>query len=350
MKKFSIFLVFMIFFSMISGVSAAEKTSDDMNDFNHYTIASKMAYAISWNLFRYSGGAIPGDMDTLSDISNYFNNQTKIDAYVVGVNASDLKVGDLVHVKNSQFTFLIYKGYNVITKDNESSNVIILESLYDRYQCDPAVFSHIFDGYAIKMPTNNLDKNFAINHRVDGSNITDTPVYDPTIASPVLTGDSVYMSFWKGNAFNPNNTDSITLKDFLDNDLFQDKLSDPSSNISDMVKAQTIFNWVQQHVGYTGSYVGSQYYPDYAITQIVDANSCDQAGLVYTLCKLTGLNAVYHKSLSQFPAGQFAHVWADVQVDGVWLSADTTSKSNMLGNTTYSNMIQDYGTYDRLDC
>ena len=45
--KYKIIMILLVLFvfSMISGACATDKTSDDMNDFSHYTTASKIAYA-----------------------------------------------------------------------------------------------------------------------------------------------------------------------------------------------------------------------------------------------------------------------------------------------------------------
>lgn len=94
-------------FSSFSIVLVTEKTNDDMNDFSHYTTASKIAYAASWNLFRFYGTLVPGNMDSMSDVADYFtqldqrgNQQDKRPAYVVNVSVDDLRPGDIVHVKN----------------------------------------------------------------------------------------------------------------------------------------------------------------------------------------------------------------------------------------------------------
>jgi len=129
---------------MLSCGFATEKVNDDMNDFGHYTIASKMAYSAAWNFFRSKIDLVPGDMDTLTDVMDYFNQDGRINAYVVNVTSADLKPGDLVHVKNSAYPFMIYKGYNTVDKNNDTE--IILESLMSRYSCSQDTFDQIFDG------------------------------------------------------------------------------------------------------------------------------------------------------------------------------------------------------------
>lgn len=351
-KGFLILLCYLCCFCTISGAFASEKTSDDMNDFSHYTTASKIAYAASWNLFRFYGTLVPGDMDTMSDVADYFtqlnqrsNQHEQRTAYVVNISIDDLHPGDIVHVKNSVYPFMIYKGYNNVVRDNDT-DAIVLESLMDRYVCDPTTFNQIFDGYAIMFPVNSSETQFAINHRVNGSNITDDPIYNNTIGSPTYVGNSLYVKFWNKNQFNSTSTDTSQIKNFVDN-LLNNR---GGTVISDVDKAECIFNWVKNHVGYSGTYVGTTWFSTFAIDSTMDGNSCDQARLVYAMGKVAGLNVVFHKSYSQFPSGQFAHVWTDIQVNGTWLPADTTSKQNNLGNTTYSQIIDDYGTYDMLDC
>ena len=191
-KGFSVFLCFLFCFSTVSGAFGVEKTSDDMNDFSHYTTTSKIAYAASWNLFRFYGTLVPGDMDTMGDVADYFtqldqrgNQQEKRPAYVVNITVNDLRPGDIVHVKNSVYPFMIYKGYNNIVRDNDS-DTIVLESLMDRYVCDPTTFNQIFDGYAIEFPVNASETQFAINHSANGSNITDDPIYDPSSEAQLM--------------------------------------------------------------------------------------------------------------------------------------------------------------------
>jgi hypothetical protein len=345
--NFTIFFIVLFVFSTISGACATDKTSDDMNDFSHYTIASKIAYATSWNMFRFYGSVVPANMGTMEDIADYFtqlgqrgNQDIPRPGYVVNVSTTDLNPGDVVHVKNSVYPFMIYKGQN---KPYNDTDQIILESLMNRYLCDSDTFDQIFDGYAINFPSTPEQTQFAVVHSVNGSNITDDPIYDPSLGSPILIGDSLYVGFWNAHQFDPNSNDTAQLSNFYNTNLCGDYTTDVN-------KANGIFTWVQNHLGYSGTWVGTTWYSSFAIVIDQSGNSCDQARLVYALGKLAGLNVVFHKADCQFPAGQFAHVWTDIQVNGTWLSADTTSKQNMLGNTTFSRIITDYGQYDMLDC
>ena len=339
-------ILILIIFSTISGASATDKTGYDMNDFSHYTIASKIAYATSWNMFRFYGSVIPANMDTMENIADYFtqlgqrgNQNIPRPGYVVYVNSSESSEGDIVHVKNSAYPFMIYKGHS----SDPDIDQIILESLMNRYTCNSDTFNGIFDGYAIKFPYTPEQTSFSVTHSVNGSNITDDPIYDPSLGYPFLTGNSLYVGFWNAHQFDPNSNDTVQLSNFYNTNLGGDYTSG-------LDKANAIFTWVQNHVDYSGTWVGTTWYSSFAIASDQSGNSCDQARLVYALGKLAGLNVVFHKAYSQFPAGQFTHVWVDMQVNGTWLSADTTSKKNMLGNTTFSQIITDYGQYDMLDC
>lgn len=338
-------MIFLLCFSMMSCSFATEKVNDDMNDFSHYTIASKVAYATAWNYFRSNVGLVPGNMDTMSDVTSYFNGDGRQVAYVVKVPASDLKPGDIVHVKNSAYAFMIYKGYNTVVKDHESDQ-IVMESLMDRYICSPDTFNQIFDGYAIKFPMNGKEIQYARTHSADGSKITDDAVYDPSLGSPSHVGDALYVKYWNAHQFDPDSSNNEPVKEFVNEYLLNETIK-PGS---DMDKAQWIFDWVQNHVVYNGSTVGSSKYSFEALTSTSGGNSCDHARFIYAFCKFAGLNVKFHKAYNQFPSGNFTHVWTDIEVDGAWLPADTTSKENTLGKTTYSHIINDYGTYDMLDC
>ena len=339
------FFILLLCFSMVSCASAAEKTSDDMNDFSHYTIASKIAYTEAWYNFRSKIGLVPGDMDTLNDIAVYFNSDGRQDAVVVCVPVNELKPGDIVHVKNSQYAFMIYRSNNTDLPDSADS--IILESQQGQFRCDPDLFNQLFDGYAVKFPKNALERQLANNQHVDGSKINDIPYYDPSIVGgPVFIGNSQYVIYWNQHQFDPDSDNNVPVKDFVDY-LLND--NGPPA-VSDMNKSQRIFDWVQSHVKYNGSTVGSTKYSLDALTSASGGNSCDQARLVYAMSKFAGLDARFHKANCKFPSGTFAHVWTDIKVDGKWLSADTTSQQNNLGNTVYSSIITDYGTFSMLDC
>ena len=97
-------------------------------------------------------------------------------------------------------------------------------------------------------------------------------------------------------------------------------------------KANAIFTYVRDNVDY-------EYYADtrYKATGTLSnkrGNCCDHANLIVALCRAAKIPARYsHAQGCTFSSGLYTgHVWAQINVDGVWYSADATSSRNALGN------------------
>lgn len=105
-----------------------------------------------------------------------------------------------------------------------------------------------------------------------------------------------------------------------------------SGKTSTWDKANAIFTYVRDNVDY-------EYYADtrYKATGTLTSkrgNCCDHANLVVALCRAANITARYsHAQGCTFSSGLYTgHVWAQIYVDGVWYTADATTKRNELGN------------------
>ena len=111
-------------------------------------------------------------------------------------------------------------------------------------------------------------------------------------------------------------------------------------------KAQAIFEYVRDKIDY--EYYANTKYKAAGTLSRKKGNCCDQANLVVALCRAVGIPArLNHAKNCRFNSGLVTgHVWAQIYVDGVWYSADATSKSNELGNIknwdtkSFSNLNQ----------
>jgi hypothetical protein len=97
-------------------------------------------------------------------------------------------------------------------------------------------------------------------------------------------------------------------------------------------KALAIYNYVRDQIDYS-YYADSRYGASGTLSRGY-GNCVDQASLVVALCRASGIHARYsHAQGCTFSRGLVTgHVWAQVLVNGVWYSADATSKRNELGN------------------
>ena len=97
-------------------------------------------------------------------------------------------------------------------------------------------------------------------------------------------------------------------------------------------KAQAIFNYVRDNIDY--EYYANTKYKATGTLSKKRGNCCDHANLIVALCRAADIPARFsHAKNCKFRSGLVTgHVWAQIYVDGVWYSADATSKSNSLGN------------------
>ena len=97
-------------------------------------------------------------------------------------------------------------------------------------------------------------------------------------------------------------------------------------------KALAIYNYVRDEISY--SYYANSRYGASGTLSVGSGNCVDQANLIVSLCRASGIYARYsHAQGCTFSSGLVTgHVWAQIYVNGVWYSADATSVRNSLGN------------------
>jgi transglutaminase-like putative cysteine protease len=118
---------------------------------------------------------------------------------------------------------------------------------------------------------------------------------------------------------------------------------------TDLAKATAIFNYVRDNIEYS-FYYNSLSGGNGAVGTLSRkwANCVDQTHLLIALLRSSGIPARYVNGEATFSGGsRYGHVWAEVYIDGAWIIADTTSKSNKLGTITNwnRNTATVYGRY-----
>lgn len=114
--------------------------------------------------------------------------------------------------------------------------------------------------------------------------------------------------------------------------------------------ATKIFNWVRDNIKYS-FYYESKYYASGTLSRRA-GNCCDQANLLVALSRAAGISAIYKSGYCYFTTSKhwYGHVWANLNVNGQWLPADTTSYRNSLGviNNWNTATFTYYGSYTTL--
>ena len=95
-------------------------------------------------------------------------------------------------------------------------------------------------------------------------------------------------------------------------------------------KARALFNFVRSNIIYE-YYYDSRYKASGTLSR-GKGNCCDQANLLVSLCRVSGIPAKYAQGQGcRFSSGTYGHVWAQILVDDIWYAADPTSNRNSLG-------------------
>jgi transglutaminase-like putative cysteine protease len=95
-------------------------------------------------------------------------------------------------------------------------------------------------------------------------------------------------------------------------------------------KGTNVFNWVRDHISYS-FYSGTRYGASGTLTYR-KGNCADQAHLVVSLARSSGLPARYVHAKAHFTSGHvYGHVWAQICANGKWYIADPTSNRNSFG-------------------
>ena len=161
----------------------------------------------------------------------------------------------------------------------------------------------------------------------------------PEVTANIGSGKIKYNSSQFKNGLNEKNTESNLTKYLIGTG--QSKITTSISNLASKLtkglnsteaKALAIYNYVRDEIDYS-YYADSRYGASGTLSQ-GSGNCVDQASLVVALCRASGIHAKYaHAQGCTFSSGLVTgHVWAQVLVNGVWYSADATSRRNSLGN------------------
>lgn len=120
------------------------------------------------------------------------------------------------------------------------------------------------------------------------------------------------------------------------------------SLVSDWDKANAIFTFVRDEIGY------SFYYNSHGASSTLNnkkGNDCDKSNLLVSLFRALGLAARYCHAINTFNSNlTVSHVWVQVLIDGIWYAADATNINNLLGNIKSWNInsMVDFTQYDLL--
>ncbi len=115
-------------------------------------------------------------------------------------------------------------------------------------------------------------------------------------------------------------------------------------------RAFNIVKWVRDNINYSFYY--NTKYGAYGTLQNLKGNCADTTHLVVALARVSGFSARYKHGTCYFLVSKhwYGHVWAQINVNGKWYSADATGYQNMLGkikNWDTSNYTL-HGTYNTL--
>ena len=115
-------------------------------------------------------------------------------------------------------------------------------------------------------------------------------------------------------------------------------------------KANALFTWVRDNIAYE-TYYNTIKGAEGALAS-GSGNCCDQAWLLVELARSVGLTIRFVHGDCYFTSSGnvWGHVWTQIQIDGKWVIADTTSSRNSLGVVKNWDTSSYYhkGTYDNL--
>jgi hypothetical protein len=176
------------------------------------------------------------------------------------------------------------------------------------------------------------------------------PVEDPDVV--VEPGDEPQIADFDGNetayqeawsTWNETNTsysNYLTAKQqydqyVLDYTDYKQKLSQYKENITvtkkltTLEKATNIFNWVRDKLDYSFYYNTKRG----AIGTLKDGrgNCVDLSHIMVALSRAAGIPARYVHGKCTFKSGKTGHVWAQLYVNGKWISADASNNINDFG-------------------
>jgi len=96
-----------------------------------------------------------------------------------------------------------------------------------------------------------------------------------------------------------------------------------------------IYNWVRAYMDYSFYYNSQKGAVDSMLNG--SANCCDLSHLLVALSRAVNLPARYKHGTCTFSSGTYGHVWAEIYVNGKWVTADASSNANSFGTITNWN-------------
>ena len=121
-----------------------------------------------------------------------------------------------------------------------------------------------------------------------------------------------------------------------------------AGSTSTLAKATKIFNWVRDNINYAFYY--NTKYGAAGTLQHRQGNCVDTSHLLIALTRAAGITSRYVHGTCQFSSGTwYGHVWAQLYINGKWVTADATSSRNSLGviknwNTATYKLVGVYNT------
>jgi hypothetical protein len=307
---------------MVSGTFAVnvlnyynvDLSDNDVLDYNVFTPASKTVYE-SVMILDLSVKDFKQDMHTFADLVNFFEDNN-IHAIPVHANLDDLQVGDIIHMKNTDYAFMVYMG-----RDNNSN--ILLEDIYNCYECSPETFNLLFTGKAILI--NHQPKTRSITFLGNGADVTDK-----------LIGGSEHIGIhYKKGSKTQDIKDSYIINERINYIVRTFITANENSNLSSTQKwdlrAHKIWNWISgqgnygttHHIRYHNK-KDFHYNTIHTMDRTLDwdgwyqgrGNCVEQARIIVLIARAAGFTARY--------VHPYGHVWAQVKVNGNWINMDNT--------------------------
>jgi transglutaminase-like putative cysteine protease len=111
-------------------------------------------------------------------------------------------------------------------------------------------------------------------------------------------------------------------------------------------KANALFKWVRDKVSYTFYY--NTKYGAIKTMERKNANCIDQSHLLIALARASGIPAKYAHAQCKFTSMTVGHIWAELYVNGKWITADPTSSRNTFGTQNNCKILYWKGRYAQL--
>lgn len=119
-----------------------------------------------------------------------------------------------------------------------------------------------------------------------------------------------------------------------------------SGKTSSYARAEAIFNWVRDKVGYSFYYNTKN--GAVKTLNTLARNCVDTSHLLVALCRAVGIPARYQHGTCKFTSATYGHVWVQIWINGVWYNADASSSRNFLGVVKSWTLSTLKGTYTSL--